>query len=1405
MMKNYIKHLLFIAIGLFIILGFTSKIQAQASLCVSGCNDNTFVWSEDPNTIEYDNMVSGFHSTILREADGTVKIWGQGASPTSANVTRPLVVSPANGYTYEGEILKFTLASKSGTGAIDQQFAVLTTQGIYIWGAIDMLVSSNVKPTTTFGKINQLLGANTYGLPNGVLPTDVKMLFGSYLTLGIVTCNGEAWMLSARAGKSGQGNNLDKDSVWTQVQIASNTPLTEVVVMRGTFDAMMALTRKGEVYTWGTGTYLGNNTALSNYNKYATKMTLPSGVTPKMIGMTYNRYITTNGNSYYLLGTNGDLYALGNNSAKQLGDFTTTERNSWIRVKSRNSTTNMPKVIWISPNEHDYTGNAAVNALTTEGKLWSWGSNSGQMIGGGSSNTGATDPIFMGRGLGPEDRLIAVETGGHTTMVVRECSMKYGYIGHKVNGSMGDGTTASSNVSTFDFSRTGEVNLCGAPTAPIVQGILKMCSGSTVDLEDARIEGVALDKNFNWFTDVKGTIPVANPSSVGAGIYYVAYAENTCPVVPTTRVEVKYLEKGDAGFKECSLADLYTDIDFSIDGVGSATTANLGARVVFRVTAGNTGPKDVAGAVFTFTVPVGVDITNPDAIAFTTSCVNGSVSESLAITYNAATRTFRSQLNLPDACSITYTFTGGLSGVMGTKTVESTILRPDGIYDPDASNREGAAPINPHFECYNHDISLGGSSSALSCNNIQQRTFRLLDPCVEDLLYFEDFGSILSEENSGRLAWSGKKSLSPIQGGGFSSTRNGAIGGATSAYLFAPGQHDSRYAAANGSPHSNTVSVARIKSGYYSVNPPGFVQIGIPKTDLWHKGIWVPSAPSNDPTLPNSNYDWTPAWNHETAIRDATAAINSSAFHIRGVASASQSIKPFYEFDLPAQIQMGETYTLSMYSYVTYHDRDYMLMDVVDKDTGFVYASIPLVYSGIGIPPNASPEGFSLGWVPLQASFIFDATGCDSNIESKNIKIAIRGSQDRALASAKGFGHTLIDDISFVKRKSAGLCSVGVSKITCEEALCFIEVLGEGYTWSYPSTGSGGTLQETFRQPATNGGFVMDIYYLDNSFNMLINGVPIYEKELEFEKGIPGSPQNVRFKSDGKKWQDEGSGIQDIWKMNRGVAIDFKDIHSNPTPALRVRIDKWGNVSLYGIRAQNAVLEELEVFDPATNQVMHLDMVHWITESTDPKANKVVVTQNIAGASAMTVYGYGQNEKDCKTCTLEKEGVFNDENQDGFAHVGETITYSFVVKNAGDMDIHDLEIVDPLFGFVIKLDKNTHLPSQEGVTLSGDTNNNGILNRSETWTFTVQYKVSSEDIFTNKGVYNRAQVKGMGRLPNNSTPIHTISEESTDPTPYKEGDIGWDPTRPYHTYVPLKGGGLLISNPMIYQKTKNIH
>ena len=94
------------------------------------------------------------------------------------------------------------------------------------------------------------------------------------------------------------------------------------------------------------------------------------------------------------------------------------------------------------------------------------------------------------------------------------------------------------------------------------------------------------------------------------------------------------------------------------------------------------------------------------------------------------------------------------------------------------------------------------------------------------------------------------------------------------------------------------------------------------------------------------------------------------------------------------------------------------------------------------------------------------------------------------------------------------------------------------------------------------------------------------------------------------------------------------------------------------------------------------------------------------------------------TIALIKTGVFNDVNGDGFAQIGETITYSFEVTNTGNLAVTNITLSDPL----------------PGIVLSG-----GIISlnpgQSDNNTFTGTYTLTQADI-DNGSVSNQATVTG---------------------------------------------------------------
>ncbi|MGG5507809.1 MULTISPECIES: DUF7507 domain-containing protein [unclassified Myroides] len=152
--------------------------------------------------------------------------------------------------------------------------------------------------------------------------------------------------------------------------------------------------------------------------------------------------------------------------------------------------------------------------------------------------------------------------------------------------------------------------------------------------------------------------------------------------------------------------------------------------------------------------------------------------------------------------------------------------------------------------------------------------------------------------------------------------------------------------------------------------------------------------------------------------------------------------------------------------------------------------------------------------------------------------------------------------------------------------------------------------------------------------------------------------------------------------------------------------------------------------------------------------------------------------------SLIKDGVFNDLNNDGFAQVGETITYTLQVVNTGKTPIDEITVTDPLFVGVI-----TETPVKSD-------NSDATLKAGQTWTYTITYNLTKQDI-ENKGVYNQATVKGKDIFTGEE-----VVETSRSTIQLKPNDSGYDENRPNHTYVVLPTKDLFISNPMARQRMK---
>jgi gliding motility-associated-like protein len=487
LLKSFSKN------GIVFFIWLFSICSAWPQCGASDCNPNSGLYSnDDAANIAYDNFGSGFHATYIRQPDAQWKVWGGDmTNDGSSGVLSPTLI---NSTIYP--LLTGTLY-KVGIGG-SQQMIILTSTGLFAVGGVGYVLYGGLTASSSFQKIT--VGGKADGLPQGVTPEDVKMLFATRHTLIITTCSGYVYVLSHAnlniGGNGGQGTT----NTWSQVMIDATTPLTDIIVTRGTMHFGYALKSDGTLWTWGDNVFVGNGSPYQHRN-FATQMTLPPGMPGiKMIQATN----ATAGPSYYILGTDKKVYALGINVFGQLGDLTTIQSNTWTNAKNPDGTI-ITDAAWISSNEHDF-GNPALAVLRQNGMLYTAGSNGFYMIGRTQVGVNYLD---LPSGIAATDVITQLEVGGHATVVTRAGTERYGYVGHRVEGSMGDGTNQDVVEPIFDFETPPIVYVCGmlceTPTLTLTGGGT-VCSGSSGSFTIAGSAGAVVSYTINDGAEQTATI-----------------------------------------------------------------------------------------------------------------------------------------------------------------------------------------------------------------------------------------------------------------------------------------------------------------------------------------------------------------------------------------------------------------------------------------------------------------------------------------------------------------------------------------------------------------------------------------------------------------------------------------------------------------------------------------------------------------------------------------------------------------------------------------------------------------------------------------------------------------------------------------------------------------------------------
>ncbi len=529
MKEIYTKSKVFVLAVLFN-ASMTFNAAAQTCYSSSGCQDySNFGYSSDSaSNLEYDNYVSAFHQTVVRDIDGSLKIWGERTKADGNNSWLvPTSINAGNYPGLTGAPLKVAIGS---SGVTQAQFVLLTSDNkLWAWGKEGFLIDDTLTSSTAFQQLS-------IGLPAGVTASNVKMFFGTNEAIILTTCGGDVYVLSPQSAMRGGGGSA---AAWSHVEKQTGGFLTGIVAARGCTESAIALDASGNLWVWGES--WNGTTAATTRNK-AVALATPSGASGaiKMIGASYSAYTFLP--SYYVLYTSGALYTLGNNDYGQLGNWNTVNQNTWIQPRYTSASGPvMNDIKWISPNEHD-RGYAAINVLTSGKVIYNWGCESGNMIGRGSNNSGPSivnpgQPGNFQTGY-TNANVIAIESGGHTTMLLRECTSTFGYVGHRTEGSMGDNSTVDAYDPVYHFN-TNAVQVCGSPTLTAtldasVNG--PYCMGNTLQLIGAPSGGTyAIDPAGTATATLAGTNLTFNTAGT-LRVNYTVSDGSACGTVTVVKV-----------------------------------------------------------------------------------------------------------------------------------------------------------------------------------------------------------------------------------------------------------------------------------------------------------------------------------------------------------------------------------------------------------------------------------------------------------------------------------------------------------------------------------------------------------------------------------------------------------------------------------------------------------------------------------------------------------------------------------------------------------------------------------------------------------------------------------------------------------------------------------------------------